>query len=300
MWRSLLWPIDRWAPYRRSRLEIVRKGGLGDVLMCTPALRELKRANPMCYVIFFTGYKTLVEGLPYIDEVRDASDCPDAAITLSYQLSVPPRRHIASILGDYLGVRVDEVRPDCVVDEELVLNYLREWDGLPRPRIIVSRYAGPWTPNKDWHEEYWHELLEDLVVRNTVIEIGDKPAEFYPASSRYVNYVGKTSIEQLVAIMAAADLHIGPMSGPVHIAAAVQTPAVVIYGGYEHPICSSYPGNLDLYTPIACSPCWLREPCPIGKLCLGHITPSAVNAAADLLWKRAEMKLASGTKRLLS
>jgi ADP-heptose:LPS heptosyltransferase len=41
----------------------------------------------------------------------------------------------------------------------------------------------------------------------------------------------------------------------MHIAAAVQTPAVVIYGGYIDPVCTGYPGNINLYSPVECDPC---------------------------------------------
>ena len=34
-----------------------------------------------------------------------------------------------------------------------------------------------------------------------------------------------------MAAIAAADLHVGPESGPVHLAAALDVPAVVIFGG---------------------------------------------------------------------
>jgi hypothetical protein len=57
----------------------------------------------------------------------------------------------------------------------------------------------------------------------------------------------------------------------------------VIYGGYEHPDCSTYPGNINLYSPVECSPCWLRTPCPVGKKCLHQITPDQVEAAVDRL-----------------
>ncbi|MGV4858689.1 hypothetical protein, partial [Acetobacter senegalensis] len=46
--------ISRWiqhprrsaAPYRAPTLDVCRAAGLGDVLMCTPALRRLKELNP--------------------------------------------------------------------------------------------------------------------------------------------------------------------------------------------------------------------------------------------------------------
>ena len=74
----------------------------------------------------------------------------------------------------------------------------------------------------------------------------------------YVDLSGKLPLGHFLAAVAAGDIHVGPVSGPVHVAAAAGKPSVVIYGGYEHPDCSSYPGNINLYTALSCSPCWLR------------------------------------------
>ena len=44
--RWLRWPIAAWEPWRWAELHVARHDNLGDVLMATPALRELKRRNP--------------------------------------------------------------------------------------------------------------------------------------------------------------------------------------------------------------------------------------------------------------
>ena len=60
----------KWRPWKGEAInELARNGALGDVLMCTPVLRELKRRNPHCHIRFYTNFGPLVNGLPYIDEV---------------------------------------------------------------------------------------------------------------------------------------------------------------------------------------------------------------------------------------
>jgi ADP-heptose:LPS heptosyltransferase len=149
----------------------------------------------------------------------------------------------------------------------------------------VQRKAGPWTPNKNWPDASWETLLQSLTKTSTIIEIGsenDQPASNLP---NYIDLRGKTSLQKLVACIAAADILIAPISGPVHLAAAVRTPAVVILGGYELPENTAYPGNKILYTPIHCSPCWLRTPCPIDRECLKQITPEKVEEAVKEVWE---------------
>ena len=285
-------PLPWLAPYRRDRLNISRDGALGDVLMCTPALRELKRRNPTCLVTFYTDFPVLVDGLPFIDHIRPMGEEPLDAIKLSYEQSIPPRRHITRILGDRLGLAVRDVRPSCMVRPELVERFQRDWSGLPRPLIVITRAAGAWTPNKDWPDEYWQLLVQRLAARATVIDVGAAAAHLtaQPVGS-YIDLRGQTTLPELIAAIVTADLHIAPITGTVHIAAAMGIRSVVIYGGYEHPDCTSYPGNINLYSPVECAPCWLREPCPYGKKCLHMITPAQVESALHQLWERPRRHL---------
>jgi ADP-heptose:LPS heptosyltransferase len=111
------------------------------------------------------------------------------------------------------------------------------------------------------------------------------------AEGNYIDLRGSTSIEALVAAIAAADLYVGPMSGPAHIAAAAGTPGVIIYGGYEPPAYTEYPDRVGLATAVDCSPCWLATPCPYDRKCLRAIVPATVEATIWSLWEKcAEAK----------
>ncbi len=291
--RLVRYPLPSSAPYRLGRVHIRRHGGLGDVLMCTPGLRELKRRNPCCHVTFYTDYPDLVAGLPFIDNVRPSAESPNGTIRLAYENSVPPRRHIARIFSDQLGLRAADVRPACVVDRELVEGYRRDWRCLLRPVIVVNRRAAGWTPNKNWPDAHWETLIDRLLSWCTIIEVGTGNFARQPRCHvGYLDLIGRTTLPQLVATIASSDLHVGPVTGTVHIAAAVGTPSVVIYGGYEHPDCSAYPGNINLYSPVECAPCWLQEPCPYGKKCLQMITPTEVESALNRLWHESRNSVA--------
>jgi hypothetical protein len=239
-------------------------------------------------VTFYTEPTSLLDGLPFIDAVRPVAEAPEEFLWLGYEDIKSPRRHLARVIGDTLGLDVRDVRPSCVVDRELREGFLRAWEGLPRPWIVVNRHASQWTPNKDWPSRHWDELTERLLGWATVVEVGttSDPGARQFVSDRYVNLVGQISLDQLVAVIACADLNVGPISAPVHIAAAVGTPSVVIFGGYEPPVCTHYAGNIDLYSALPCSPCWLREPCPFEKKCLTRISPDIVERSIGRLWGR--------------
>jgi ADP-heptose:LPS heptosyltransferase len=256
--------------------------------MCTPVLRELKRRNPASYVRFHTGYGALVNGLPYIDEVLvyDEDRIPAGALGLSYEDAVPPEVHLSRIMGDSIGLEVTDTHPDCVARDDLIEGYRQSFEHLPRPRIVFARRSGGWTPNKNWPDPSWVTLINSLALNAAVIEIGQKDAIAGAiASPNYVDLRGKTTLEELVAVVAASDLYVGPVSGPMHVAVAVGTPSVTICGGYESPRGYEYlPGlktttNVILSSNLPCAPCWLREPCPIGLKCLTSISPARVERA---------------------
>jgi ADP-heptose:LPS heptosyltransferase len=287
--RAVLFRGASGLPWHRSLLDVTLHEldiGVGDALMCTPVLRELKRVNPRCHVRFYTRFPSLLQGLPYIDEVRPFEERPPDAIVVGYCGSdYPPRRTLVSMLGDRLGLAVRDHVPDCIIDRALVDGWRHAWRSLPRPHIVVNRFGNAWTPNKDWPGEYWDALIAALVRECTVIEIGKRPSEPQRVESgNYVDLRGATSLEQFVAAVAAADIHVGPISGPVHVAAAARVPSVVIYGGFEHPTDTAYPGNVNFYTPLHCAPCWLVTPCPYDKQCLREIHPPAVHRAIRTLW----------------
>lgn len=260
---------------------------MGDVLLCTPALRELRQLAPDARIVFHTRYPSLVAGLPYLDEVRECEHPPAGSIFMGYENVKSPNVHLAKIIAANLGFQISDVRPDCSLDNALVSQYRESWRRFPAPYVAVQRKAGPWTPNKDWPDDNWEVLVDELTKSATVIEIGNPGEPARARSGAYIDLRGRTSLEGLVAAIAAADILVGPISGPAHMAAAVGTPSVRIIGGYESPECTAYDGSLSLFTPTECAPCWLREPCSVGRKCLSAIAPAEVLAAvANLLEAR--------------
>lgn len=270
-------------PWERATLDLARSGGLGDVLMCTPIVREIKRRNPECHVRFFTNFAGLVDGLPQFDEVLPFSAHPWDAFHLEYRTPVPIGTHLAQAMALNFGMEIEDCRPDCIVRPE-ALSEVRQL--LParlltsKPLVVVQRKASAWTANKEWPEPYWRDLGRRLRDRVVLVEIGEYDGSVSPIGC-HIDLRGKTTIEQLVAVVSEADLLIGPDSGPVHIAAATSTPALVIYGGYLHPSHTGYNGHTGHYTQTFCAPCWLRTPCPYDLGCMTAIQPATVETTAS-------------------
>lgn len=124
----------------------------------------------------------------------------------------------------------------------------------------------------------------------TVIYLGEagesSAAEQMAASLRgpCLNLAGRTSLGILGAVIARLDVLLTNDTGPAHVAYALKTPTVTIFGAGDPARYGPQPGSpaRALVHPVDCRPCGYAE-CPIGYPCLEHITVEQVTAAAGEL-----------------
>lgn len=98
------------------------------------------------------------------------------------------------------------------------------------------------------------------------------------------NYAGRTGLREFIELCAGCELMLTNDSGAMHVAYAVGTPSVTIFGSTDH-IGTGPVGPLARIVrhPVVCSPCKLRE-CPIDHRCMTRISSEQVALEAlDLL-----------------
>lgn len=95
---------------------------------------------------------------------------------------------------------------------------------------------------------------------------------------------GRTTLRELMALLAGCRLLLTNDTGPMHLAAALGIPVVVPFGSTSPeltgPGVPGDPRHRLLRAGVACAPCFLRE-CPIDFRCLTGITTATV--AAEIL-----------------
>jgi heptosyltransferase-2 len=113
--------------------------------------------------------------------------------------------------------------------------------------------------------------------------LGSDPGKGLP---RVLNLAGKTSLRELCALLHACSIVITNDSGPMHLAAAVGTPVVALFGSTAPELTG--PGlpqegrNVMLKSTAPCAPCFLRQ-CPIDFRCLReHTVEQVVEAVLRL------------------
>ena len=101
---------------------------------------------------------------------------------------------------------------------------------------------------------------------------------------KLVNLTGKTTIPELIALIAASDVVVSGDSGPMHIACAVGTPVVALHGPTDPGLSGpTAPDAIVLRRALWCSPCYdasATAECRFGNpICMKSLAPSLVFAA---------------------
>jgi heptosyltransferase-2 len=172
----------------------------------------------------------------------------------------------------------------------------RGWDGA-RPLIAFAPGAAYGTA-KQWLLPYVAGVATDLVQRRQascamVGGRGDASAvkevmrNIEPGVRRHVvDLTGQTTIEALGGVLSLAAACVANDSGAMHVAAAVGTPVVALFGPTrEHetaPLTRANSRTEVLTHPVWCRPCMLRE-CPIDHRCMEGIAPERVYGALTSL-----------------
>jgi Glycosyltransferase family 9 (heptosyltransferase) len=145
------------------------------------------------------------------------------------------------------------------------------------PRLVVqSSVLAAVFPNtnKEWLPERMQAVVDALRPGAEIVQIGSAGD---PRMAGAVDRRGRTTLRESAALLASAWGFIGLIGFPMHLARAVGTPSVIVFGGREHPTEDGYPENRNLFTEMHCSPCWLVNHCPYDRECMRRI------AAADVI-----------------
>ncbi|MDD5435358.1 MAG: lipopolysaccharide heptosyltransferase II [Nitrospira sp.] len=150
----------------------------------------------------------------------------------------------------------------------------------PGDLIIGINPGAAYGSSKRWHPERYGIVAGTLIKKynSKIIVFGShKETEIAEeiaavADAPVLNMAGKTSVRELMALIARCRLIITNDSGPMHIAAALGIPVTAIFGSTD-PGLSGPIGNrhIIIKKDISCSPCFLRT-CPTDLRCMDMIS----------------------------
>jgi heptosyltransferase II len=136
---------------------------------------------------------------------------------------------------------------------------------------------------KQWPASHYEKLLQELAAYCpvTVVLLGDRrdlqvdgiARTLQAQGTEVLNLKGRTSLRELAAVIGHLDLLITNDSAPMHLAVALQTPVIALFGPTAAaPLFPAGPQRLALQSPAPCSPCY-----PFGRF-PGCADPSCMAA----------------------
>ncbi|XCN75287.1 MAG: lipopolysaccharide heptosyltransferase II [Candidatus Electrothrix aestuarii] len=159
-------------------------------------------------------------------------------------------------------------------------------DDIP---IIGLNPGAAYGPAKCWPANKYAELagrLSDktgglIVIFGTAADQQAATEISGAAGERVLDLTGKTTLAQALACIARCSVFITNDSGLMHVAAALNTPLVAVFGSTDHIATGPYSDKASIVRqPVDCSPC-MKTHCPKGHFqCMESITVQEVEQAA--------------------
>ena len=196
---------------------------------------------------------------------------------------------------EYIGVKAKDKTLYVPLKErsERKIDGLFAASGVKKDDTVIAINSGASCISKRWGQKQFAkvgELLMNKYGAKIIIICGpkDKPFGDKVASllkENCINLSGKTSVSDVASVLKRSRLFISNDSGPVHIACAVGTPAIAIFGRSDRGLSPERwgpSGNKDiiLHKYVGCKVC-LAHNCKISFKCLEAITVEEVVAAAS-------------------
>lgn len=173
-------------------------------------------------------------------------------------------------------------------------------DQLLAEHAVEGKPVAVLTPGSVWETKRWRaggfaDVGRHFIESGWTVVLAGSPRdreacrEVAVQCEGAVDLCGLTSLSDLAALMRRAELCIANDSGPLHLAAALGTPLVAIFGPTD-PVWVGPYEQLDavVRAGVACSPCYLRQlrQCRYNHACMREVT-------AEMVIQRAERVLSS-------
>lgn len=252
--------------------------------------------------LFRSGFITRATGAPIRIGFADAREGARWCYTHSLPgASAAPHAVDRNLqVASLLGIEADRARFPLPISTDAAeeVRGLLENDGPDHINIITLVPGARWD-TKRWPPERFGQLADRLAAstghRIALLggpgELGTCEAVANAASVPVTNLAGKTSLPDLVAVIAQSSLVVCHDSAAAHLAVALERPLVCITGPTDPARTGPYdrPGavaRLDL----ECAPCFFRSltQCPHEHRCMTELTVDQVARQAQTELARAE------------
>lgn len=275
-------------PKARERLALEIRGGRFDRAVVLPTSFE-------------TAWTLARAGVP--ERIGYRGELRGALLTRAVRLVLGPGEHqvwkhlrLAAAAGAPLPAAPDVSWPVSAALREAARARLAEagvTGSFAAAHIASFAHAA-----KRWDLARFADVFDALAARRGLMTVllgsaGEKAVNAEAASlakkARVYDLSGRTSLSEALGILAEARIFLGNDSGLAHLAGAVGTPSVVVFGSTDPEATRPWDGPRGDGKPVLlalvrrrtlCAPCRF-DVCPIDHACMTGVTPEDVLAAVN-------------------
>lgn len=166
-----------------------------------------------------------------------------------------------------LGVEPTHWRTEIFLtdDEKREAKIFLQWQNVDVSKPIVAVHPGATWPNKMWLKENFAELIDLMIAKlrvEVILSLGpeDDALKSYIERQCFgnVHILPVLPVRQLAAVLSHCSVFVTNDCGPMHIAVAVETKTIGIFGPEPEEVWFPYnpeEGHLAMRKNIWCSPC---------------------------------------------
>ena len=254
----------------------------GDDIMTTGTARKMKARFPNHKVLIGDGWREYRSPIfinnPNIDTLNSVRTSDQVVWIHDYWGNRPYLNNSLTTMDRNVFVPFKPVKGDLYFTASEIQAAKKAIKALDSFVVIEPNIKSTYcTKNKDWGFDKWQRVVDQLRQKTTFVQLGDKKARTLKGVTRIIT----DNFRAACAILSFAKLLAGPEGGLHHAAAALDIPAVVIFGGRISPKTTGYKIHINLYVDLPGSPCGMVAECKHCKRCLANISVKQVTEAID-------------------
>jgi ADP-heptose:LPS heptosyltransferase len=262
-------------------------GAPGDALITANIIRCIKENHPNLKINCITPHPDLIRFDPDIDSINQPETFYSFDSTY-WELIVRKEKSQNIIEHNMLriGIGKYDYKAAFYLSEEEKEWARKKTNQFEKPILAICTKSKE--PVKNWPEDNWSELIQNLKTKYSILQLGDEREPIFEGVYRYA---GKSSMRESAALLSHACYFIGPDSLLMHIANGLNIPSTIIFGGSRPVDCFGYSENVNLNSSLECSPCWIHEgyeTCNFQIKCMQLTTELILNSISHFTIKTHE------------